>query len=305
MKEKDVLDQLYEQRATQEEEYEVNFRNLVLKEQISILREYSDKNGLSADEIEKYKDILDSFLGRLFLALDDHDFSDDKRSIDINVWTHVNLLDGLMEGVDSVASKTYQKVDIEALCACARTYLENPWLSSGTLDWILLDSMMFYLLYSQMESFRKRTVKSTAVHALAKGMAVRSTIYMLVWNILSFGLRYLLPPFAIFKFYSNGQDGLGNFFVWAFGLYMLYKVICIPSYMIDRRQFKQAVAVWDDLAKIYHNMRTTTINLRTILSRLTNSKFESPLLDNYIVPILSRSVKTDAEVIFVWPEKLY
>jgi hypothetical protein len=186
--EKDILDQFYEMHAQIEEEYETNFRNLLLKEQIELLRNHCKANNLKEKEIKELRDILDNFLFNFYTSLDFEDTYKNFDNINKNkhVWSHVDLVNGLLEGLGSEEFQTYKKIRTKSFNECARTYLQYPWLQSDTLDWIFIDVNMFCVLYNKFETLKKRNLKNIILNTLSKEKSIRTYLYNLRACLKSF-----------------------------------------------------------------------------------------------------------------------
>lgn len=293
-----IYDQYIEERIQKSFKSSNSHWNFLLKEQVQNLKEYCDNNSISPRETEKLLDVADDFLHNLFCAFD----SDYHENVEKpkNLWFHAELTDGLFKGLKSKEAKFYEKIDIDALCVCARMYLQNQWLRNDTLDWIFVDSLSFYLIWNQTQAFLERDFISSFINYFSSGSFVKTTIFKFIFSTFSFLLRFILPILLIIIFYSTGQAGLGNFTAATFVLFLLIKFSSIPQIKKDKDKLIKNLSSIEEFSKTYLFLGSTTINLESFLSRIEKLTLEVPLIENYIVPIIKRSLKKGNQTIFVW-----
>ena len=243
--------------------YSINgIKNLLHKLKCSY--QTSDITGQDLEPLFLHKDDFEIFVNKL---------SDEKKEKAISLhktfWHHADFVTLMRSG--KLHKPEYYALDVWALEDTARIYLNNEWMHSETLEWLLVDALMF----SETASFARVATKPPTIFNLSILPILKELFYIGITAFVS----------ALFSSQKTGADVI---------FWIIFSAITIirwlNPYQADKykpqKLASEMMGVYEELKRVDFNPKV----LQMLLFNLEkNGAYFSPMIYNILDKKIARN----------------
>ena len=192
-------------------------------------------------------------------------------SLNEKFWHHADFMNLMRLG--QLHKGEYDELDVWALEDTARIYLENDWMHSETLEWLLVDALMF----SETASFTRVATKPPTIFNLNILPILKELFYLGLTAIVS----------ALFSSEKTGADVI---------FWIIFSAITIirwlNPYQVDKNKPKKLAA---EMVGVYEELKRMDFNPKVLQMLLFDLEKKGAYYSPMIYNILDRKRRSCGE----------
>ena len=212
---------------------------------------------------------------------------DQQRPEYFKFWTHQQM-DLIRAGDESRGFAIARGELIDA----ATRYVSHPEVQNAPVDWYLIDSLVFAELDSFADSVMTGPVTGSMNWAgvFAHHSQLKYLMYSVLFSILGFVLRYLIPPAAAAYLGTMGHEYIAIAIAAIWALYVFFRLVSLPARWKTRKKAHELLQLMIDA---YAHLGNSVISPMRLRDALNKAAAAGVVFDGAVFAIIDRVVERD------------